>query len=66
MNAQITWHEDRKTGKGILTLKRDDGTAETVEHSEPINASTDSHHIAGLFGGFVWVEHVGNVVHVGV
>ncbi len=32
---------------------------------DPIGPSTDCQHIAGLFGGFDWVERDGDVVHVG-
>lgn len=48
MNGQITWHEDRDTGRGILTLAWDDGTEETTEGG-PIDAGSDSHAVAGLF-----------------
>lgn len=65
MNAQITWHEDRKTGKGILTLKNDDGSKEMIEHEESINARSDSNHIASLFGAWDWVEHNGDTIHCG-
>lgn len=62
--GQITWNEDKKTGRGILTLRGDDGTVENVEHDDPIKDS-DSDHVAGLFGGFDWVERNGDVIHVG-
>ena len=60
--GQITWSEIN--GAGTLTLVWDDGTRETVEHAQPIDAATDSHDIANLFGGADVVDHDGDVVHV--
>ena len=64
MTGIITWHEERKTGIGYLTLTTDDGRIERVEHAEPITARSDSHSIASMFGDFAHVDHDGEYVHV--
>ena len=56
MNATITWSENRD-GIGQLTMRRDDGTTETVDYPEPINARTDSYAVASLFGRWTSVDH---------
>jgi len=57
MDGTITWNKDHKTGKGVLTLVRDDWTTQTVEHAEPIDEHTDSHAVARLFGSWRVVDH---------
>lgn len=61
ISGTITWNEIN--GIGTLTCDWEDGTKETVGHDEPINAGTDSHSIAAMFGCDE-CDHDGEFVHV--
>lgn len=48
MSGAIYWEEI--DGQGFAVLVADDGTTDKVPFDGPIDAGTDSGHVAGLFG----------------